>query len=740
MYSPEIVSRRLHQLKKAGIEVQRFPRERSIEIAGKLEALRRDPRGNLLPDNALSRPLDDREKAFISSERALCKADFTYWAVRYACMELDPGVGHGAGIGPAPFLESQERFVTLVGRREEVCFAELAKHNFTAGILVYDHKTRQVGHTEISRMLTIHRMIFWPAQRAFAAALRDDETGTGELYRRDKIILDNLPFWMKVDPYPDVKNSELGFPAPLSSHITYQAENQQTGIGTGTQQDVSHLTEVSLWSYPHRIRYSFVPSIPKAVSTLHIQEATSAGKGGYWQEVTEAARWKRPGFEDFIYVFIPWWMNVSKYRANPPDDWRPDEHTVKHAEMIERTSPEFNDGVTAHPTRAQLYWWQTTRAMHAQNNETAFFLANYPATPEQSFVNWAQGALPVELIEEMELDVRPPRAYEIQVERQEEPVSAEGHGIDSDGFARTWYVGNSVIRAYEEESAEEIARDPRGLLLLWEPPRPNCRYVLSGDSAEGIVGWNRGARRDNDSKTDNSALLVFRPNGAKELLWKEVDGRKIPDIDPDTKKQRVRWKDVQVAEWAGPCDPVEAARIAYILGQLYRGTDEDQCKLIWESWPGCGMLMTQELIRLGYANLFVWQFITEIAQDTNRLGWLSTRDSVKILWQRSRRHLMLKQVVIRSQWLLAEYTNAEIDMERMRAKAASGFHDDRFVSANLNFWAGHEWTHKIESEHEEVRTAPAPKDMQSYAPVLGEDNPSFRAWKEDAVASWLDDD
>jgi hypothetical protein len=83
--------------------------------------------------------------------------------------------------------------------------------------------------------------------------------------------------------------------------------------------------------------------------------------------------------------------------------------------MVERTSPEFNDGVAYHLTRDQLYWWETTRIMHATNGELASFLANYPATPEQSFVNWAQGALPVELIEAMELDIRPSRPYEVEV-------------------------------------------------------------------------------------------------------------------------------------------------------------------------------------------------------------------------------------------------------------------------------------------------------------------------------------
>ena len=416
MYSPNITDRRLFAAQKAGLKFRRLSRDRSLEISGKLEKLRRAQDGTLLPDGQLARPLDAAENEFIESERILCKADFEYYLSRYHALDRDPGVGTESGIGPARLLESQRKFIRDLGKREEVVHAEYAKHKHTAGILVYAHKCRQVAFTATAGAAKLHRMLFWPGTRAFAATLKDGPAGTGELYKRDLTAIQNLPFWLYPgDPYPNVKDEEIGFRAPLSTRMSYQAENQQTGIVTGTQQDVSHLTEVPLWSYPQRIRYSFIPSIPKSIGTLHVQEGTSAGKGGYWQEVSEQCRARRPGFEDWIYIFVPWYLNSTKYVANAPDDWHPEEHTLKHAEMVARTSPEFNNGMTVHLTRNQLYWWQSTRAMHAQNNETASFLANYPATPEQSFTNWAQGALPVELLERMELDVRDPRPYEVHV-------------------------------------------------------------------------------------------------------------------------------------------------------------------------------------------------------------------------------------------------------------------------------------------------------------------------------------
>jgi hypothetical protein len=413
MYSNLITQKRLYQAKKAGLKFARLPRTDSIEIAAALEALRLDKQGKLLPPGQLSRTLTRQEEDFIESERLICKCDFEYFFTRYYSLEIDPGVNRGSGIGPPILLESQRRYIQLFGRREETCHEEMAKHKFTEGILVYIHKVRQVTATATVRGMTLHRMLFWNPVRSMFATL--DETRISEVFARDHLAIDRLPWWMKPTVYPDKQNAELGFADPHSSRISYQAENQENGIGTGSQNDISHLTEVALWARPARIRFSFVPSIPKAITTLHVQESTSNGKGDYWHEVTEAARHKRRGYESWIYAFIPWYMNTMKYRANVPDSWRPTDHTIQHAELIERTSPEWFDGVTQHPSRDQLYWWESARAQHAANGELALFLTNYPATPEQSFQSPSMGALPVELIEQMELEtmVGVPFDYEV---------------------------------------------------------------------------------------------------------------------------------------------------------------------------------------------------------------------------------------------------------------------------------------------------------------------------------------
>ena len=414
MYSPEIIDRRLSRAKREGLLFKRLPREESIGRSAELELLRFDERGVKLESGKLARGLTASEQQFIESEQLICKVDFKYWFERYCSVELDPGVtADGKGGIAAPILaESQLHYVKLLGKKEVEVHEEFKKYGLTLGIHAYFHKTRQVMATATARAASWHRLLFWNGTRAFCATL--DDPRIGELFKRDHIILDNLPWWQMPEVYPDVKDSEIGLAPPISSRISYQAENQVTGIGTGSQNDVSHLTEVALWKYPGKIRFSFVPSIPKSVTTLHIQESTADGKGNYWHEVTEAARHKKRGFEHWVYAFIPWWFNRKKYRAVPTSGWQPSDHTLAHVELIERTSPEFNEGVVYHPTPEQLYWWETTRAEHVRTGELASFLTNYPATPEQSFQNPSQGALPAELIEQMETEVVNPVPYEVE--------------------------------------------------------------------------------------------------------------------------------------------------------------------------------------------------------------------------------------------------------------------------------------------------------------------------------------
>ena len=293
----------------------------------------------------------------------------------------------------------------------------------------------------------------------------------------------------------------------------------------------------------------------------------------------------------------------------------------------------------------------------------------------------------------------------------------------------------SSIHEFDEEPWEDIERDPRGILLMFEPRRSGAKYIMGMDSSEGITGWSRATRQPDDKKIDNGAIEVYEIGAIREPVWKIENGKKVPEIDKRTRRQKIHFRDVQVAEFRAPCDAVEIARIANIIGRIYHDDDGEPAELIWESWPGCGMLCTQELLRLQYGNLWHWEYISDVAEETDRLGWRSNRESMKLLWYRTRRHLMQENVVIRSKWLRQEYADAVIDYDKMRAMADYGDHDDLMMASNLALWAGNRWTYEMESSQEVATENANPTDFQNYAPGLGDDA-SWETWKSEQMSGW----
>lgn len=293
----------------------------------------------------------------------------------------------------------------------------------------------------------------------------------------------------------------------------------------------------------------------------------------------------------------------------------------------------------------------------------------------------------------------------------------------------SYYVsGNSLLCSNEDP--ELLDNDPRGVVWMFEPPVAGAKYIMGCDPTVGITGWSRATVTDGDHKKDNAAIEIFRVDAIRSPILKNG----IPEIDERTKLPKFFYRDLQVCEFAAPCDGVEIARIANVLGRIYAGDEDDQCEFIFESRPGPGILTLQELLRLGYANLWQWEYIDSVAEQTDRIGWTSTFESQKILWYRSRRHLMERKAVIRSKWLVDEYANAVIDIQKMRARAAYGFHDDRIQAANMCFWAGHRWTYDVERTNEPVTEMPV-VEHQTLAPVLGEHQSYREAWAE-VVDGW----
>lgn len=232
----------------------------------------------------------------------------------------------------------------------------------------------------------------------------------------------------------------------------------------------------------------------------------------------------------------------------------------------------------------------------------------------------------------------------------------------------TWTIGKHAIVPLP---SDELDNDPRGILYVWEPPRPTATYVIAIDPTVGKTGWSRWLRTDDDLSIDNAAI---------EIIRKGLPG----------------GQDVQVAEFAAPIDAIELAPIANALGRLYAGANEEGQAYMIGDVVGPGAVTLRELIdRFGYTNHFLWRYYAAGASSTvprkQVLWWQSSRSANRDLWMRGLHHIHKLGIRIHSPHLVEEMSDCMADSFDLIGEARYGRHDDRIKCLLYGIWALHDW-------------------------------------------------
>lgn len=218
--------------------------------------------------------------------------------------------------------------------------------------------------------------------------------------------------------------------------------------------------------------------------------------------------------------------------------------------------------------------------------------------------------------------------------------------------------------------------DPRGVVWILEPPRPGATYVMGIDPTQGIPGWSREMRTQDDGKTDNGAIEIVR-------IGKE--------------------RDYHVCEYAAPVDVYDLAHMANLLGRLYGGANEDgQCLTIPEAYPGPGLFLIQEMIhKYGYTNMYRWKYLDRMNPVANQsLGFYTSREANRHLAIRLLRAFQDDKIANVSPYLAEEM--ADCFMDPVRGWIRSNIHDDRVRALALAEWAAHDWSMQIETIQSDV--------------------------------------
>jgi hypothetical protein len=362
----------------------------------------------------LEKNLTREELTFIRNERVLSMLDFSYWK-HYAMIQQDGG---GICNFDHPW-ESTNLLLKKIAAIQEQQYEAVWRGEMTPivipgqpkpavpGILIANNKARQLAATTLGRLITMHRVTLQSQRRALAASVDDEKVQ--ELYDRDKICYENLPFYVKPDLLYDEKRAHIHF-NKLNSRVLYQVSTQKSGIGTGRNIVLHHTTEMSTWLNPQSVELDFYPAIPRSIHTFGHAESNPYGRGNWWHDWTERVR--KGKFERWNYAFVPWYAEISKYRALAPDSWQPSEVSLLHAQLVHDSSPQWV-GHTVMLPRENLYWWEMTRQAYKDGGRLNFFYTSYPATPEESFQHSTISAFKPDLLEALRMSARPGQTYEI---------------------------------------------------------------------------------------------------------------------------------------------------------------------------------------------------------------------------------------------------------------------------------------------------------------------------------------
>lgn len=350
-----------------------------------------------------------QEWDYINNERIMVKYDFRYFANRYCNIQIVRTDGSPVAVdrlGKYGFMRTQKALLKRIESDEIKMYEAFSKGESVFGLLYFIHKARQTGFTAIVRMMEKQRTFYWPDTMALAAS--ENLEMVQELYRRDKVIYNNMPWFVRPAVRYDTKDEQLEF-SGINTVTLYHQGNQKGGMGTGKTISVAHLTECALWDrsaanhYDNtgRILTDLFPAIPKSLNTLYVMESTALGIGGFWYDQVNQIR---DGKSRFSLFFCPWYAADEKYTETAPIGWEPNEFTKHVAETVENTSYEYL-GYKMRLTRDQMRWYEKTMDEHTGRLFT--FFSNYPTTIEESFQNSGDCAFSYEMLAELGKGIGP---------------------------------------------------------------------------------------------------------------------------------------------------------------------------------------------------------------------------------------------------------------------------------------------------------------------------------------------
>jgi hypothetical protein len=221
-------------------------------------------------------------------------------------------------------------------------------------------KARQMG---LSTYTT--GRVFWKSYfNAYnkSVVMAHDAATSDALFGMSRNIIYNMADTFR----PVLKKSnakEIMFEHNDSGYRLYTAGAPEAG--RGTTPTIAHLSEVAFWGHDEKILAGLFQGISQSEGTEVILESTANGVGNSFHRLWQGAV---KGENDYIAIFVPWYLMTEYQRKSP--------------EGFERTTEEEVLVTRYNLTDDQLYWRRLKIAEGGENK----FRQEYPATPEEAFI------------------------------------------------------------------------------------------------------------------------------------------------------------------------------------------------------------------------------------------------------------------------------------------------------------------------------------------------------------------
>ncbi len=549
-----------------------------------------------ITDEDLGLEEDEMEKKRTAMKNRLAN-DYLFYAPR--CHKITDKAGQ---LVPFKLNESQLYVHDLLQK-------ELDRKGYVRAIML---KCRQWGGSTFVESWFYHKISYRKGKRA--VIMTEADLSRDNLFNMVKTFHENAP--KQVKPQTRASNEKaLIFDTPKGSPVQglrsrYDVKTCESKGGLGITTHYIHLSEYAFFkdnalNTVAGLLESVPSEYPAILGTQIIMESTANGVGGIfyntWKDSEKQEAEKKD--PDYLRIFIPWFYH-SKYSTSLTPAQRQEIKDTIDDDEIWLLKQELPSGaLVSYEQLAWRRWKISTMSAPMGYTKEEFFRQWYPATSEEAFIYSGKTVFPVSDLRKAKDDVFEPQ------------------------FVGDFNMHNGRFEA-----------DVKGMVKIWEKPKPGEKYVIGADVAEGLI------------KGDFTCCDVL----------------KLPYGE-------------QVAQIHGKIDPDTFGEILNFLGRYYNKA------IMGVEANNHGLTTITTLKRLNYSNLYQREKLDSVGEGkkVKQAGWLTTKKSKYKIIDQLRHALRDGESGVNCHETLkemGEFTIHEGDNGTCTYGAKLGCYDDRVIS------------------------------------------------------------